>query len=477
MTQINPNLSLEEIDRKRVFHPSTHLKDHAAGKTPVRIIETGKGIRIQDNKGNSLLDAFAGLYCVNIGYGRTEVADAIYEQAKKLAYYHTYVGHSHEPVIALSDRILQMAPKGMSKIYYGMSGSDANETQIKLVWYYHNILGRPEKKKIISRDRGYHGSGIMSGSLTGLPLFHKAFDLPLPQVKHTLCPHYYRRQDGSMSEQEFSRHCAEELEKQILTEGPDTVAAFIGEPVLGTGGIIPPPEGYWQEIQKVLKKYDILLIADEVVCGFGRIGADFGSIHYDMQPDLITVAKGMTSAYAPLSGVIVGDKVWSVLEKGCEQMGAFGHGWTYSAHPIGAAAALANLDILEKENITENARTVGAYFQQRLQETFADSPIVGEVRGVGLMGALEFAADKAKRKPFDPALKVGPRVSAACLERGMIARAMPHGDILGFAPPLVITRAEVDEVVDIAEQAVNAITEELTREGIVFSNQNNLEIL
>nr|5KR6_A Chain A, 4-aminobutyrate transaminase [Pseudomonas]5KR6_B Chain B, 4-aminobutyrate transaminase [Pseudomonas] len=452
---------LLEMDRAHFFHPSTHLRDHASGELPGRIITGGKGIRIQDSEGREYIDAFAGLYCVNVGYGRTEIADAIYEQAKELAYYHTYVGHSNEPIIELSERIIrEWAPAGMSKVYYGMSGSDANETQIKLVWYYNNVLGRPQKKKIISRQRGYHGSGIMTGSLTGLPAFHNHFDLPLEPIRHTTCPHYYRAPAG-MSEAEFSRHCADELEKMILAEGPDTVAAFIGEPVMGTGGIVPPPEGYWEAIQAVLNKYDILLIADEVVCGFGRTGSMFGSHHYGMKPDLITVAKGLTSAYAPLSGVIVGEKVWKVLEQGSDQYGPIGHGWTYSGHPICAAAALANLDIIERENLTGNAADTGAYFQQRMRETFGDHPLVGEVRGVGLMAALEFVADKDKRTRFDPSLKVGPRVSAACLEDGMIARAMPHGDILGFAPPLVITRAEVDEIVDIAKQAVDAVADEL----------------
>lgn len=465
---IDRNLTLAELDRRTVFHPSTHLKNHAEGKSGgPRIISTGEGIRIQDVEGKSLIDGFAGLYCVNVGYGRTEIADAIYEQARKLAYYHTYVGHSNEPVIRLSERVIRMAPEGMSKIYYGMSGSDANETQVKLVWYYNNVLGRPKKKKIISRQRGYHGSGIMSGSLTGLPLFHDAFDLPLPQVKHTVTPHYYWGAQPGMSERDFSDWCGQQLEQMILDEGPDTVAAFIAEPVMGTGGIIPPPEGYWAAIQKVLAKYDVLLIADEVVTGFGRIGADFGCYVYDIKPDLITVAKGITSGYVPLSGVIVGDKVWKVLETGTDRMGPFGHGWTYSAHALGAAAALANLDIVEREKLADNARDTGAYFQKRLHETFREHPIVGEVRGVGLLAALEFVADREKKHRFDASAKVGARVAAACLEDGLIARPLPHGEILGFAPPLVITREEVDDIVERTRKAVDKVTDQLVREGTV----------
>jgi L-2,4-diaminobutyrate transaminase len=454
-------------DRQVTFHASTHLRDYAHGALPGRVMTGGRGIMVNDAEGNQFIDSFAGLYCVNIGYGREEMAEAIYRQAKELAYYHTYVGHTNEPLVALSEKIIAKAGMNMSKVYYGMSGSDANETQIKLVRYYNNILGRPQKKKIISRHRGYHGSSIAAGSLTGLASFHDHFDLPIAGILHTDAPYYYQRAPelAGVSEQEFSRHCAERLEAMILAEGPETVAAFIGEPVLGTGGIVPPPEGYWQAIQAVLDKYDILLIADEVVCGFGRTGREFGAHTYDMRPDLITIAKGLTSAYQPLSGVIVGEKVWSVLEQGAGEYGPIGHGWTYSGHPLGAAAALANLQIIEQENLVQNAADTGAYFQQRLRESFADHPLVGNVRGVGLMAAIEFSTDKQRCQPFDPSLKVGARVSAAALENGLIARAMPQGDILGFAPPLVINRSEVDELVDRALRAVNRVTDDLSSAG------------
>ncbi len=457
----NKTQQLLEIDRQHVFHASTHLKQYAAGDAPGRVISSGQGIRIKDSEGMEFIDGFAGLYCVNIGYGRTEMADAIYEQAKELAYYHTYVGHTNEALVKLSDRLIKMAPEGMSKIYYGMSGSDANETQLKLVWYYNNVRGLPEKKKIISRDRAYHGSSIASGSMTGLPLFHAHFDLPLERIKHTMAPYYYRREDDSLSELEFSQYCADQLEAMILAEGPETVAAMIAEPVLGTGGIVPPPEGYWQAIRKVLDKYDVLLIADEVVCGFGRLGSDFGSIHYDMKPDLITVAKGLTSAYQPLSGVIIGERVWNALENGTDQWGAIGHGYTYSGHPMGAAAANCNLDIIEREGLVQNAADVGAYLQQRMNETFNDHPLVGDSRGIGLLHALEFSPDKLRRAHFDPNLKIGPQISAACLEVGLIARAMPHGDILGFAPALITSRNDVDTIVDKAHRAVNKVMDNL----------------
>src|SRR3546814_643702 len=445
------NDQLEAWDRDCFFHPSTHLAQFARGEGSARIVTGGEGVYIRDRDGTRLLDAFAGLYCVNVGYGRKEIAKAIAKQAEELAYYHAYVGHGTEASITLAKMIIDRAPRwdggGMSKVYFGLSGSDANETNIKLIWYYNNILGRPEKKKIVSRWRGYHGSGLMTGSLTGLELFHKKFDLPLAQVVHTEAPYYYRRRDEAMSEEEFSAHCAAELEKLILAEGPDSVAAFIGEPVLGTGGIVPPPAGYWAAIQEVLAKYDVLLIADEVITGFGRLGAMFGSDHYGIRPDIITSAKGLTSAYAPLSASIVGDRVWKVLEQGTDENGAIGHGWTYSAHPIGAAAGVANLKLLDELGLVDNAKTTGTYFTKSMRKALAEHPHVGEVRGEGMLCAVELVEARQGRTFFEPAGQQGPKVAAALLKRGVIARAMPQGDIVGFAPPLCLTEAETGIVV------------------------------
>lgn len=456
---------IADMDRRSVLHPFTQLKDFASGKAgDPTIITGGKGIRIQDAKGNQLIDAFAGLYCVNIGYGRDEVAEAISRQAYQLAYYHSYAAHTTEELARLSDRLVRMAPGKMSKVFYGMSGSDANETQAKLVWYYNNLRGKPGKKKIISRDRGYHGCSVISGSMTGMSFYHDHMDLPMGLIKHTGAPHHYWGAEPGETELQFSARRAQELEDLILREGPDTVGAFIGEPVLGTGGITPPPEGYWAAIQAVLRKYDVLLIADEVVTGFGRTGAMFGSIKYGMEPDLITVAKGLTSAYVPLSAAIVGEKVYQVMEDAADRIGSFSHGYTYSGHPIGAACANAVLDIVEREDLPGNARTTGEYFQAELRKAFAQMPIVGEVRGVGLMGAVEFVADREKKTRFDAGLKVGARISAAARARGLIARAMPHGDILGFAPPLVTTREEVDQIVGLAAEAAREVMEELAGE-------------
>jgi len=453
------NLPLAEMDRKTVFHPMTDLKNYAAGNgADPRIMDHGSGVHIVDREGNRYLDGFGGLYCVNVGYGRREVAEAIATQAHQLAYYHLYAGNSNEPSIRLADRLLETTPQSMSKVYFGLSGSDANETNVKIVWYYNNVLGRPQKKKIIARDRAYHGATVMAGSLTGVEVFHKAFDLPIERVLRTTAPHHYWEAEPGATEIEFSQKCARDLEELIVREGPDTVAAFIAEPMMGSGGIVPPPEGYWKAIQPVLQKYDILLIADEVVCGFGRLGSDFGSLHYDIQPDLMTVAKGLTSAYAPLSAAIVGDRVWQVLEEGSEKFGPFAHGYTYAGHPIGAAAALANLDIIKRENLADNARTVGRHILDRLHRTLDDHPLVGEIRGEGLLFAIEVVADKANKTRFDPKLKVGAQLAGLCLENGLIGRAMPGGDILGFAPPLVITEAEADELVDITGRAIDGLS-------------------
>ena len=451
------NDQLDAWDRENFFHPSTHLAEFARGNLPNRIITGASGCHIEDRDGNRLLDAFAGLYCVNVGYGRTEIAEAIADQARELAYYHSYVGHGTEASITLAKMVLDRAPDHMSKVYFGQSGSDANETNIKLVWYYNNILGRPEKKKIISRWRGYHGSGLMTGSLTGLELFHKKFDLPLANVLHTEAPYYFRRADQNQSEAEFVAHCVAELEALIAREGADTIAAFIGEPVLGTGGIVPPPVGYWAAIQEVLERHDILLIADEVVTGFGRLGTMFGSDHYGIKPDIITIAKGLTSAYAPLSGSIVSDKVWAVLEQGTDENGPIGHGWTYSAHPIGAAAGVANLQLIDALGLVEKAGSNGAYLNAALKDAVGDHAHVGEVRGEGMLAAIEFVADRDSRQFFDASEKVGPRIAAALLEQGVIARAMPQGDILGFAPPFCLTREEADEVAAKTANAVKSV--------------------
>jgi L-2,4-diaminobutyrate transaminase len=453
---------LLKIDRDTTLHSFTRLKQYAAGVDGLpRLITGGDGIRVRVADGRELIDAFAGVYCVHVGYGRREIADAIHEEALRLPYFHTFAGYTNEPSIRLAQRVLSMAPPGMQRIHFGLSGSDANETQLKLVWYYNNVLGRPGKKKIISRWRGYHGGTVMAGSLTGLDTHHRAFDLPQGPVLHTITPHYYWHASPGVDEREFSRQCAVKLEGLIRTEGPDTIAAFIGEPVLGTGGLIPPPAGYWEEIQRVLDRHDILLIVDEVVCGFGRLGVPFGSLAYGIRPDLITIGKGLTSGYQPMSGAMVGEKVWRVLQQASDSQGPFAHGYTFSGHPVCAAAALANLEIIEREKLNEHVADVGPYLLERLRETFEGRPYVAEVRGAGLLAAVEFAQDPAQRARFEASKRVGAQLAAACLEEGVIVRSMPHGDILGFAPPLIITRAEIDDVVARVSNAVARVTPRL----------------
>lgn len=452
------NDQLAQWDRENFFHPSTALGAHARGDTPTRIISTASGSTITDRDGRELLDAFAGLYCVNIGYGRKHVTDAIARQAAELAYYHAYVGHGTEASVTAAKMILDLAPDHMSKVYFGLGGSDANETNVKLVWHYWALQNRPEKRKIISRWRAYHGSGLLTGSLTGLHSYHKHFGLPLVEVLHTEAPYYLRRENLDHSPEEFTDHCVAELETMIEREGADTIAAFIGEPVLGTGGIVPPPPGYWEKIEAVLRKHDILLIADEVVTGFGRLGTMFGSDHYGITPDIITIAKGVTSAYAPLSGSIVSEKLWKIFAEGTDRNGPIAHGWTYSAHPIGAAAAVANLELLGELDLVSAARETGAYLNAAMKDALSRHPNVGEVRGEGMLCAVEFVEDKDNMAFFDPGRKIGAQISAAmAADHNIIARAMPEADILGFAPPFCLTREEADRIVSATAASVKSV--------------------
>ena len=351
-----------------------------------------------------------------------------------------------------------------SRVFFGLSGSDANDTQVKLVRYYNNLRGRAEKKKIISRHGAYHGVSLASASLTGLPAFHHAFDLPMDGVLFTTAPHHYRNAKPGESEEEFSQRLADELEALIAREGADTVAAFIAEPVMGAGGVIPPPRGYFERIQPILTQHDILFIADEVICGFGRLGSWFGSGHYGLQPDLISMAKGLTSGYFPLSAVVVSEEVWSVLEAGSEEVGVFAHGYTYSGHPVGAAVALANLDILESENLVENAARVGSYLQDAVRGALEDHPNVGEIRGEGLIMAVEFVADRASKEPFDPALGIQKEVAAEAARQGLIVRALPSaGAAVALSPPLCLTEAEADQITEILAKAADTVLAQATK--------------
>jgi L-2,4-diaminobutyrate transaminase len=454
--------SILESDREHVFHPFTVLGQHE--HTGPLMMVGGSGSVVRDLQGREYIDAMAGLWCVNAGYGRREIADALHAQALQLSYYHSFSSMATDVPALLAERLLARAPVPMSKVFFGSSGSDANDTQIKLVWFYNNALGRPAKKKIISRDRGYHGVTIASASLTGLPSMHAGFDLPLPMIRHTTAPHRLWEAEPGASDAEFVQKLCHDLEALILAEGPDTVAAFIAEPVMAAGGVVVPPAGYFPAIQKVLRRYDVLLIADEVVTGFGRLGRWFGTEALEIEPDLITIAKGLTSAYVPLSGCLVSEAVWRVLVDGSAGT-AFGHGYTYTSHPIAAAAAMANLDLIENEGLVEQSARRGAYLMTRLRDAFADHPMVGEIRGLGLMAAVEFVESRDPARAFDPNLRVGARITRACLERGVITRALPAADTIGFSPPLVITESEIATIVDVARAATDEVADELRRES------------
>lgn len=455
---------IEELDKKYLFHPFTALADHE--KNGPSVIVRGEGVRLEDNHGNSYIDAMAGLWCVNVGYGRREIADVIHQQALTLPYFHSFSSWGTDTPVLLAEKVISKAPEGMSKVFFGQSGSDANDTQVKLVWYYWNARGMPQKKKVIARQRGYHGVTIVSGSLTGMASLHSGFDLPLPFVKHTTPPYRLWEAEAGMSDAEFVAKLADDLERLILAEGADTIGAMIMEPVMGAGGVIVPPPGYYEAIQAILTKYEILLIADEVISGFGRLGDWFGSTVVGMKPDLITVAKGITSAYVPLSGCIVSEKVWRTIVDGQAKFGAFGHGYTYSAHPLAAAAALANLQLIEDEGLIEQAAATGDFLHEKLRGAFADHPLVGEIRGRKLIGALEFVASKTPMTKFDPSLKIAARIVKQARDRGVITRALPHADTISFSPPFIISRGEIEEVVGRTREAVDVVMDELVREKL-----------
>jgi len=456
--------SLSELDRKYLFHPMTALATHEQ-TGPALVIVKGEGVWLEDADGRRYLDAMAGLWCVNVGYGRREIAVAMEQQASTLSYWHTFSGVSSDKPIVLAERLIEMAPVPMSKVFFGNSGSDANDSAVKLVWYYQNVRGKPEKKKIIARERSYHGVTIVSGSLTGLHAPHAGFDLPLPFVKHTTAPRPLWEGAG-LTDAEFVNRLVDDLEQLIEAEGPETIGAMVVEPVMGAGGVIVPPEGYYAAIQDVLARHDILLIADEVITGFGRLGRPFGTDVFGLDPDLIVLAKGVTSGYAPLSGVMVSEKVWRTVVSGEEHFGVFGHGFTYTAHPGPAAAALANLDVIEKDQLVDQAAKRGAYLHERLVDAFGDHPLVGDIRGVGLVAGVEFVASREPAVAFDPSLKVAGRIVKDAFERGVIGRALPQTDTISFSPPFIISEEEIDTAVRAFREAADVVAQQLVDEGI-----------
>lgn len=448
---------LKKIDANSILHPATNADDFANSGS--KIMQKGHGIYLYDTDGNKFIDGVAGLWCVNVGYGRKELADAMHQAASNMGYYHTFTGMSNIPQIELAERLLEIAPKNMSKVFFASGGSDGNDSLMKLVWYYHNLIGKPEKRKIVSRWQAYHGTSIGTASLTGLASFHKDFNLPLKDVLHTGSPDYFRHAHEGESELEFSRRRAKEFEDLVLEHGAETVGAFIAEPVLGAGGVVTPPQGYFEEIQKVTRKYNILFIADEVVCGFGRLGTWFGSDAYAIEPDMITTAKGITSGYFPFSASFITEEIWQVVKQGSRKYGNFAHGYTYAGHPIGAAVASANLDIIESENLIQQSAINGAYLHEQLKQRFKDDHFVGEIRGKGMLAAVQLMQD-AKTKTFlDSSLKTAGQVTTECYKNGLIARPLPSVDSVAFSPPLVTNKKEIDKIVNIFEQSVRYVLE------------------
>lgn len=437
-----PN-SLAARDIRYQVHPYTNLRRHER-VGPV-VIDRGAGIHVWDDQGRQYIEAMAGLWSVGLGFGEQRLVDAAARQMEKLPFYHSFSHKANEPAINLSEKLVQMTPDGLDHVFFTNSGSEANDTAIKLVWYYNNALGRTQKKTFIARQGGYHGITLAAASLTGLPGNQKGFDLPLPFVRHLSSPHYWRFGAEGETEEEFATRCADELEAMILAEGPETVAAFIGEPVMGAGGVIVPPATYWEKIQAVCRRHDVLLVADEVICGFGRTGNMFGCETYGISPDILVLSKQLTSSYLPLAALVFSDAIYQAIADQSAALGSFGHGYTTSAHPVATAVALENLAIIEERGLVANAAQAGERLQSRLHR-LADHPLVGEVRGVGLIAAVELVADKATKTSFDPVGKVGLWLFERGHEHGLIIRAIR--DSIAFCPPLIVTEAEVDEIVD-----------------------------
>jgi 4-aminobutyrate--pyruvate transaminase len=417
------------------------------------IIERGEGVFVYDTEGKAYIEGMAGLWCTALGYGNEELVEAAAAQMRKLSFAHLFTAKSHDPAIELAERLKEIAPVPTSKVFFCSSGSEANDSQVKLVWYLNNALGRPRKKKIISRRKAYHGVTVVAASLTGLANNHLDFDLPIAGILHTSCPHHYRFAHAGETEQEFARRLAGELDELIRSEDPDTVAAFIAEPVMGAGGVIVPPEGYFQEIMKVCRAYDVYMISDEVICGFGRLGTMFGCTALGFEPHSITVAKALTSAYVPLAALTVPEVAYQAMLDESRKIGTFGHGFTYSGHPVAAAVALKALDIYARERIAEQAVRKAPQFQGRLA-ALGEHPLVGEARGIGLVGGVELVADKKTKRSFEPKAGVGARAVRYAEDEGLIVRSL-LGDILSICPPLIIAPAEIDELFNRLQRALD----------------------
>ncbi len=462
MTQLDsaPLSNYETRDVESLLHPATNLATHRS-HGPL-ILERGEGVHIWDSNGKKYIEGLAGLWCTALGYGNAELVEVARDQMAKLSFTHLFGSRSHEPAIELAEKLKALAPAPTSKVFFTSSGSEANDTQIKLAWYYNNARGKPKKKKIIGRVRGYHGVTVAAASLTGLPVYHADFDIPLPGFLHADCPHYWRNAEPGESEEDFAARMAANLEALIEREDPDTIAAMIAEPIQGAGGVILPPAGYFEKIQAVLRKHDIALIADEVICGFGRTGNWFGSQTFDIEPDTISMAKAITSAYMPLGAVTVSDHVYDALVSESEKIGMFAHGFTYSGHPVACAVAVKTLEIYERIDIVGHVRRVAPTFQTRLAQ-LRDHPLVGETRGTGLICGVELVKDKATKESFEPAQGIGPKVVALAQDEGLICRAV-GGDTVALCPPLVIEEDAIHEAFDALTRALDGTARWIEKE-------------
>ena len=449
----------EARDIRHHFHGYTNARRHM--DVGPLIIEDGEGIYVTDNNGRRYIEGLAGLWSVGVGFRERRLIEAATRQLEKLPFYHNFGHKSHGPAIDLAEKLVEIAPVPMSKVFYTNSGSEANDTVLKMVWYRSNALGKPEKKKVIARNRGYHGVTIAAASLTGLPFNHRSFDLPLDRVLHTTCPHYWKEGRDGESEEQFATRCAEDLDALIEREGPDTVAAFWAEPVMGAGGVVVPPRGYFDKIQAVLAKYDILFVADEVICGFGRTGEMFGSTTYGIRPDVMVMSKQITSSYVPFSAILMNERFFAPIADESDRISTFGHGYTAGGHPLGAAVALENLAIIQENDLVGNAREVGAHFRARL-ETLKSSPLVGEVRGVGLIAAVELVEDKQAKSVRTPG-RLGALMNAAMHRNGLISRNMT--DTVAFCPPMIITRQQADDMFEIVARSLAEIEAEVGAPG------------
>ncbi|WP_447990643.1 aspartate aminotransferase family protein [Achromobacter spanius] len=443
-------VALSGADVKNSLHPYTNLSLHE--RVGPMVITRGEGVYVYDDTGKRYLEALGGLFCASLGFSESRLADAADRQMRTLPFYHAFGHKANEPAVRLAEKLIALAPTPMSKVFFANSGSEANDTAVKLIWYYNNAIGRPKKKKIISRARAYHGVTVASASLTGLANNHRDFDLPILNILHTDCPHHYRYALPGESEEAFATRCAHSLDRLIESEGPDTVAAFFAEPVMASGGVIVPPATYFEKVQHVLRKHDVMLVADEVITGFGRTGNLFGAQTYGMQPDMISLAKQLSAGYLPISALLISDTIYRALTVQSEKIGTFSHGFTYSGHPVAAAVALETLRIYEDDGIVEHVRKVMPRFQQRLA-AMGEHPLVGEARGVGLLGAVELVADKSTKMPFPTEQAVAARVGEFAKQRGVITRAL--GDTVNFCPPLIITESQIDEMFDKVELAMD----------------------